>query len=47
MKRVGHDDPKTTTKIYLHVTKKMKQDDVNKLNIQFGDLLKMNQSTLL
>ncbi|MEK3684873.1 tyrosine-type recombinase/integrase [Paenibacillus sp. FSL R10-2736] len=47
MKRVGHDDAKTTTKIYLHVTKKMKLDDVNKLNIQFGDLLKMNTSTLL
>ncbi|WP_083606641.1 tyrosine-type recombinase/integrase [Paenibacillus helianthi] len=41
MKRVGHDDAKTTTKIYLHVTNKMKQDDANKVNIQYGDLLKL------
>lgn len=41
MKRVGHDDAKTTTRIYLHVTNKMKQDDANKVNIQYGDLLKL------
>ncbi|WP_339314699.1 site-specific integrase [Paenibacillus sp. FSL M7-0896] len=41
MKRVGHEDDKTTVRIYTHVTNKMKKDDASKLNIEFGDLLKL------
>lgn len=32
MQRVGHDDEKTTLKIYTHVTEKQKTDIVEKLN---------------
>ncbi|AZN43392.1 tyrosine-type recombinase/integrase [Paenibacillus albus] len=39
MKRVGHDDPKTTLQIYTHVTDKMKKDAGEKVNIHFKDIL--------
>lgn len=39
MKRVGHDDPKTTLQIYTHVTEKMQQDSTDKVNHHFSDIL--------
>lgn len=33
MERVGHRDEKTTLQIYTHVTKKMENDVVEKLNL--------------
>lgn len=39
MKRVGHDDMKTTLKIYTHVTEKMKEDASHKVNETFGNIL--------
>ncbi|MFU1797320.1 tyrosine-type recombinase/integrase [Paenibacillus azoreducens] len=39
MRRVGHDDPKTTLKIYTHVTDKMKKDANEKIRSHFADLL--------
>ncbi|WP_375104911.1 tyrosine-type recombinase/integrase [Paenibacillus sp. RS8] len=43
MKRVGHDDANTTMKIYTHVTDKMKQDDANKVKIEYSSLLKIEK----
>ncbi|QJC52937.1 site-specific integrase [Paenibacillus albicereus] len=40
MDRVGHDDPKTTLKIYTHVTEKMKKDAGQKLSSSYSDILK-------
>ncbi|CAH1205853.1 Tyrosine recombinase XerC [Paenibacillus plantiphilus] len=40
MKRVGHDDPKTTLKIYTHVTEKMNKNATDKVNLHFSDILK-------
>lgn len=39
MARVGHDDAKTTLKIYTHVTKKMKKDASEKVKIHFESIL--------
>jgi integrase len=39
MKRVGHDDMKTTLKIYTHVTDKMKKDASQKVQQTFGSIL--------
>ncbi|WP_366290146.1 site-specific integrase [Paenibacillus sp. AN1007] len=39
MKRVGHDDPETTLKIYTHVTEKMKKDANDKIRSHFADIL--------
>lgn len=39
MERVGHIDPKTTLKIYTHVTKKMKANASEKVRGKFDDLL--------
>lgn len=39
MRRVGHDDPETTMKIYTHVTEKMKKEADQKIKIHFGDIL--------
>ncbi len=39
MKRVGHDDMKTTLKIYTHVTEKMKKDASEKIHFHFKDIL--------
>ncbi|SEM80483.1 site-specific integrase [Paenibacillus sp. OV219] len=43
MKRVGHDEPKTTLKIYTHVTEKMQRNVVEKLKNVFSDLLETPQ----
>lgn len=39
MKRVGHDDAKTTLKIYTHVTERMMQSSSDKLKIHFQNIL--------
>ncbi len=39
MKRVGHDDMKTTLKIYTHVTDKMKSNAADKVNDHFQSIL--------
>lgn len=39
MKRVGHDDAKTTLKIYTHVTSKMQIDADQKISEMYSDLL--------
>lgn len=41
MKRVGHDDPDITMKIYTHVTEKMRKKEADKVKIHFGNLLKL------
>ncbi|SEP15804.1 hypothetical protein SAMN04487895_12520 [Paenibacillus sophorae] len=38
-KRVGHDDAKTTLKVYTHVTNKMRRNDADKLKIHFANIL--------
>lgn len=38
MQRVGHDDSRTTTSIYTHITKRMKKEAANQLSSQYGDL---------
>ena len=39
MKRVGHDDPKTTLAVYTHVTERMKKGAADKVKVQFSDIL--------
>lgn len=39
MQRVGHESPKTTLKIYTHVTNKMKKTAKEKIKIHFGNVL--------
>ncbi|MNI19235.1 Tyrosine recombinase XerC [compost metagenome] len=39
MRRVGHDEPQTTMKIYTHVTEKMKKNAGNKIKIHFADII--------
>ncbi|MFC0525818.1 tyrosine-type recombinase/integrase [Pontibacillus salicampi] len=39
MKRVGHEDTKTTMKIYTHVTNKMKEDASDKVRNLYGNVL--------
>lgn len=39
MKRVGHDDPKTTMAIYLHVTERMKKSAGEKVKTHFSSIL--------
>ncbi|HAF97498.1 tyrosine-type recombinase/integrase [Paenibacillus lactis] len=39
MARVGHDDEKTTLRIYTHVTKKMKKNASEKVKVHFGSIL--------
>lgn len=41
MQRVGHEDSKTTTSIYTHITKRMKKEAANQLSSQFGDLFRL------
>ncbi|MBD7939449.1 hypothetical protein H9655_20620 [Cytobacillus sp. Sa5YUA1] len=41
MKRVGHDDEKTTLKIYTHITEKMKRNANEKISNYFSEVLKM------
>ncbi|MEC2202325.1 tyrosine-type recombinase/integrase [Bacillus subtilis] len=44
MKRVGHDDMKTTMRIYTHVTEKMKEDASQKVQKAFGNILNIGIS---
>ncbi|WP_307894015.1 tyrosine-type recombinase/integrase [Bacillus swezeyi] len=44
MDKVGHDDMKTTMKIYTHVTNKMKKDASQKVQETFGDILNIGIS---
>jgi site-specific recombinase XerD len=44
MERVGHDDMKTTLKIYTHVTKKMKKETSEKVHRTYGSLLNLKIS---
>ncbi|MBK4212863.1 tyrosine-type recombinase/integrase [Bacillus safensis] len=44
MKRVGHDDIKTTMRIYTHVTEKMKEDASQKVQKTFGNILNIGIS---
>lgn len=39
MARVGHDDERTTLKIYTHVTRKMKKNASEKVKVHFGSIL--------
>lgn len=39
MRRVGHEDMETTTKIYTHVTNKMKEDASDKVRYTYGNIL--------
>ena len=39
MKRVGHKNETITTQIYLHVTKKMRESTMSKMNNLFGELM--------
>ncbi|MBY7736764.1 site-specific integrase [Paenibacillus sp. P2(2022)] len=41
MKRVGHDDAKTTLKVYTHVTEKMKKNANEKIKNHFADILQI------
>ncbi|WP_052452870.1 tyrosine-type recombinase/integrase [Paenibacillus polymyxa] len=41
MKRVGHDDAKTTLKVYTHVTEKMKKNANEKIKNHFADILRI------
>lgn len=44
MERVGHEDVKTTMRIYTHVTKKMKEDASDKINKTLENILNHNIS---
>ncbi|KIL74183.1 tyrosine-type recombinase/integrase [Bacillus badius] len=44
MKRVGHDDMKTTMNIYTHVTDKMKKNAAQKIKNHFGSILNLTKS---
>lgn len=44
MERVGHSDMKTTMQVYTHVTKKMKENSINKVSNTFGKLLDLGIS---
>ncbi|WP_017379781.1 tyrosine-type recombinase/integrase [Paenisporosarcina sp. TG-14] len=41
MDRVGHEDSKTTTEVYMHVTEKMKKDAPERLKVHYGNILKL------
>ncbi|OES44632.1 tyrosine-type recombinase/integrase [Domibacillus iocasae] len=44
MRRVGHDDMKTTMKIYTHVTDKMKKNAAQRIKNHFGSILNLTKS---
>lgn len=44
MKRVGHDDMKTTMNIYTHVTEKMKKNAAAKIKNTFGNILNLTKT---
>ncbi|MNP86219.1 hypothetical protein D3C76_1863230 [compost metagenome] len=39
MARVGHDDERTTLKIYTQMTKKIKKNASEKVKVHFGSIL--------
>lgn len=39
MQRVGHENPRTTLKIYTHVTDKMRKSATDKIKVKFGNVL--------
>lgn len=41
MDRVGHEDAKTTLKIYTHVTKKMKKNATEKIKMHYADIVQI------
>lgn len=41
MQRVGHEDSKTTTTIYTHITKRMKKEATDQLSSKFGNLFQL------
>ncbi|WP_426332647.1 tyrosine-type recombinase/integrase [Paenibacillus silvae] len=41
MERVGHDDAKTTLKIYTHVTNKMKRNANDKIRLHFSSIIQL------
>jgi len=44
MKRVGHDDPETTFRIYTHVTEKMRMDANEKIKVYYSGILNFDFS---
>lgn len=44
MKRVGHDDPETTLRIYTHVTEKMRMDANEKIKMYYSGILNFDFS---
>lgn len=43
MKRGGHKNAKTTTQIYMHVTKEMRERTVSRLVTEFSELMKIER----
>ncbi|MNP85512.1 Phage integrase family protein [compost metagenome] len=41
MDRVGHEDAKTTLKIYTHVTKKMKKNATEKIKMHYAEIVQI------
>ncbi|HBU81712.1 MAG TPA: site-specific integrase [Paenibacillus sp.] len=41
MERVGHDDAKTTLKVYTHVTKKMKKNANEKIRLHYSSIIQL------
>ncbi|USK44617.1 tyrosine-type recombinase/integrase [Cytobacillus oceanisediminis] len=44
MKRVGHDDMKTTMRVYTHVTDKMKKNAAERIKNHFSNILQITKS---
>lgn len=44
MKRVGHDDMKTTMRVYTHVTDKMKKNAAERIKNHFSNILHITKS---
>ncbi|MGD6845269.1 tyrosine-type recombinase/integrase [Bacillus infantis] len=44
MKRVGHDDMKTTMRVYTHVTNKMKKNAAERIKNHFSNILQITKS---
>ncbi|NEU59633.1 tyrosine-type recombinase/integrase [Paenibacillus sp. ALJ109b] len=41
MERVGHDDAKTTLKVYTQVTKKMKKNANEKIRLHYSSIIQL------
>lgn len=39
MRRVGHEDAKTTLKIYTHITEQMRKNTTDRVRIHFNNIL--------